>query len=62
MGFEQEMRIEAPLEKVAAVLDRVEDYARLFPGFASVKLAKQKGARWWIDWEQRIPIPLLAEP
>lgn len=59
MGFEQHLIISAPLDGVAQVLDRMDNYAELFPGYESVKFISRERNRWLTHWEQEIPIPLV---
>jgi hypothetical protein len=59
IGLDQWMRVEAPLERVAAVLDDVAHYQQLFPGFDEVKLISRDENRFLTFWEQHISVPLV---
>ncbi len=56
MGFEQQVVIEAPMEAVSAVIERMERYPELFSGLAEVQVERQSASHWSTRWEQRIPL------
>lgn len=55
IGLEQVMHVSASLERVEAVLDDVNNYARLFFGFKDVRIVSRDDNRWTISWEQEVP-------
>lgn len=59
VGIEQSMTIQAPLDRVAAVIEDIDRYEDLFPGYKEVKIASREGARLDTFWIQRIPIPFV---
>lgn len=56
IGIEQTMIVNAPTDRVEAVLDDVNHYADLFPGFADIHLVSKEGNRFDVYWENSIPI------
>ena len=56
VGVEHFLKIQAPLERVFAVVSDVDHYQSLFPGFEQVKILEQNQNLWTILWEQTIPV------
>lgn len=56
IGVEQWMEIDAPVERVKAILDDFESYKKLFVGFDDVKVLKSDGNTHVLYWEQHIPV------
>lgn len=56
IGLVQDMVIEAPLQKVAAVLDDMDHYKDLFPDFDDIHAVSRDGNRILTFWEQHIPV------
>ena len=56
IGAGQRMRIEAPLAAVEAVVDAIDQYQSLFPGYKQVRVESRNGNRWLTFWEQIVPI------
>lgn len=56
IGLEQHMRVNAPIEKVAAVIDDFAHYQELFPDFDDVHVVSRDGNRIVTFWEQHIPV------
>lgn len=56
IGLEQHMRVNAPIEKVAAVIDDFAHYKELFPDFDDIHVVSREGNRILTFWEQHIPV------
>lgn len=56
MGVGQHEIIQAPLEKVDALVAAINDYLELFPSFKTIRIKSQEGDRLLTFWEQRIPL------
>lgn len=56
IGSEFEMGIDAPLAAVEAVLDGVENYIELLPGFKEIKKTEIDKDHFEIFWEKIIPV------
>ncbi len=56
IGLRQEMRIYAPLSRVEGVLDDIDHYQYLFPGYKDIHVVSRTGNRWLTYWEQDIPL------
>ena len=56
VGIKQVMSIDAPLERVEAVLDDVNHYKDIFPGYDDIHLISQDGNKSLVFWEQHIPL------
>ena len=55
VGVEQSLWIEAPLERVNAVLDDFEHYKDLSPGFENIHVVARDGNMTQTFWEKNIP-------
>jgi len=69
VGAQQVMWIEAPLSAVDKVLRDVDHYAEIFPGYEDIHIESREGSgasgsapgsRFTTYWEQRIPVPFVA--
>jgi hypothetical protein len=56
IGVAQSVLIKAPLEEVTKVVDDIDHYSELFPGFADVKIVSHDQNKLLTSWEQRIPV------
>jgi hypothetical protein len=56
VGLEQFMTVSAPIERVAAILEDIDSYAKLFPGYDDVHVSARDGNHLLTFWEQHIPI------
>ncbi len=56
IGLEQFMEIDAPFERVAAVLDDFAHYKDLFPDFEDIHVVSQDKNKFVLFWEQHIPV------
>jgi len=59
VGVLQVLRIDAPLERVAAVVDDFQRYPRIFEDLLKVDVARRDGNRSLTHWEQSIGIPFI---
>jgi hypothetical protein len=50
------MIVKAPLEEVVKVIEDIDQYVDLFPGFAKVKLESRSPEQFVTFWEQRVPV------
>ena len=55
MGVEQSLRIQAPLETVEKVLDDLDHFKDIFPGFKDVHIVSRDRNRLDSYWEERVP-------
>jgi hypothetical protein len=55
IGLAHVMKVAAPLSQVASVLDRFEDYQKLFPGFTEVSTSNMDKHTALIHWSQVTP-------
>lgn len=56
IGVKQELTIHAPVARVEAVLDDLDHYAEIFPGFEDIHFLKKDKDVWTTYWEQKIPL------
>jgi hypothetical protein len=56
IGLEQRMSIDAPLSEVQAVIDDINHYKDLFPGYKDVHIVSQDRNQIVTYWEQVIPL------
>lgn len=56
IGAEQVMLINAPIESVERVLDDVDHFKDLMPGFADIHLIAKDGNRLTVFWESIVPV------
>jgi hypothetical protein len=56
IGVSQKMTIKAPLEEVSKVIEDIDHYSELFPGYAAVKILSRNGNEIHTAWEQEIPV------
>ena len=56
IGVAQRMRVGAPVETVQKVVDDIENYADIFPGYKQTKVLSKDGNLWLTFWEQIIPL------
>jgi carbon monoxide dehydrogenase subunit G len=56
MGIEQRLHIQAPVSAVTKVLDQIEEYVDLFPGYKKIELENKTGNRFTIFFEQKVPV------
>jgi carbon monoxide dehydrogenase subunit G len=56
MGVEQRLKIHAPLAAVTAVLDAVDEYDELFPGFKKINLVSKSENHFVVHFEQVVPV------
>lgn len=60
LGLRQFMKVNAPLAEVEKVLDNMDQYQHLFPGFKDIHVVSRDGNKILTAWEQ--PIPLFFVP
>jgi len=60
VGVSQSMVIDAPFEKVLAVLEDFGHYKELFEGFDDVHVIARDGNLTYVFWEQHIPVFFLS--
>ena len=60
IGLEQFMIVKAPLSKVEAVLDDLENYPKIFEGLLKLTVSDRDKNRFLTHWEQNVPIPFIA--
>jgi hypothetical protein len=56
MGVEQRFHIKAPIESVVKVLDAVNEYVDLFPGYKKVELRNSTPNHFTVFFEQKVPL------
>jgi hypothetical protein len=56
IGVAQSMIVKAPLQEVAKVVEDIDQFVDLFPGYAKVKVLSRTPDRIETFWEQRIPV------
>jgi hypothetical protein len=56
IGVVQNMRVQAPIERLQSVVSNINSYVELFPGFKAIRVTSQAGPRLMTYWEQRIPV------
>jgi hypothetical protein len=56
IGVIQNMVVHAPLQNLAKVVEDIDSYVDLFPGYASVQVKSREGNRLVTYWEQKIPV------
>jgi len=56
IGLRQIMIVDAPLSRVAAVLDDIDHYKEIFPGYDDIHVVSRDRNRILTTWEQHIPI------
>lgn len=56
IGVRQTMVVNAPLSQVEAVLDDINHYQDLFPGYADIHIVSQEENKLVSYWEQHIPL------
>lgn len=56
IGVEQRMSIEAPFAQVRAVIDDIDHYQQLFPGYQDIHVESRASNLLETYWEQRIPV------
>lgn len=59
IGVRQQLRIGSSLKRLAKVVDDIEAYKDIFPGFSKIKIESKDGSRWSTFWEQIVPIPFV---
>lgn len=59
VGVEQRMEIGAGLRSVATIMDDMNHYKDLFPGFEDIHISGREGGSIFTFWEMRIPIPFV---
>jgi hypothetical protein len=59
VGAAQLATVEAPIERVEAVLDDFPGYARIFDELKTLEVRERDGNRVLTFWEQRVPFPLV---
>ncbi len=60
MGIEQTMWVNSSFEKLESVIDHIDQYGDLFPGYKSVQIKSKKSPMVWLTlWEQIIPVPFV---
>ncbi len=59
IGVKQVLLIHAAIEKVKAVLDDINNYDHLFPGYKDVRVVSRNGADLLTYWEQTAPLPII---
>ncbi len=59
-GIAQFMRVQAPVSRVAAVLDSYSEYKEIFDDLVTTEVRSQTGNRLLVFSEQRVPVPLMA--
>ncbi len=55
IGLEQFMRVNAPLGRVEEILDDINHYKDLFPGFDDIHIVSQQENKILTYWEQHVP-------
>ncbi len=56
IGLEQVQWISAPIEHVAAAVEKIDEYRDIFTGFADIRVTAREGNRWTTAWEQKAPV------
>ena len=56
VGFRKCMIVKAPLEKIMAAHDDIENYQKLYPGFKEVKVVSKTAQESVLEWEKEIPV------
>jgi hypothetical protein len=56
IGLRQQMRVDAPLSRVEAILDDIDRYQHLFPGYDDIHIVSSSGNKFLTFWEQHIPV------
>lgn len=59
IGVEQKLKINAPLAAVTKVIDDIDHYADIFPGYSDIHVISREGDRLTSYWEQTVPIPFV---
>ena len=59
IGVRQKLVVDSPLKRVAEVVEDIETYKDIFPGFEKIKIESKANSRWITYWEQKVPIPFV---
>jgi hypothetical protein len=60
IGLEQAMWVSAPIERVAGIMNDMDAYENIIPGFKDVKVTGRDGNLVMTAWEQIVPIPFVS--
>ena len=56
MGVEQRVHIQAPIESVVKVVEAVNEYVDLFPGYKKVELRDSEKNKFTVFFDQKVPL------
>lgn len=59
IGARQEMLIRAPIKTVADIMDNINGYKELFPGYKDIHIVSRDQDKILTFWEQNVPIPFV---
>ncbi len=59
IGARQEMVIHASAKAIAAIMDDIDHYKELFPGYKDIHVENRDGDKVISYWEQEMPIPFV---
>jgi hypothetical protein len=60
IGVKQELVIKAPIKTVSGILEDIDHYKELFPGYKDVHVVKREDDKLLTFWEQIVPVPFVS--